>query len=166
MICLIGRSDMVFPFCRQEARRLDVARGGLDNSSLHELDVERDGHLVANENATSLERGVPGQAEVFTVDLCGSRYRNSGIAPRILRWRGWTFNGKDHLASDSANGQVALDGQFSVPSKADARGLEEQRGEFLHVEEVGALQVRIALGVAGFDRGCFNQGLDIRVCQV
>src|SRR5260370_37764673 len=24
MICLIGRSDMVFPFCRQEARRLDV----------------------------------------------------------------------------------------------------------------------------------------------
>src|SRR5258707_15739497 len=24
MICLIGGSDMVFPFCRQEARRLDV----------------------------------------------------------------------------------------------------------------------------------------------
>jgi hypothetical protein len=32
--------------------------GGPDNLSLHELDVERDGHLVANENATGLERRV------------------------------------------------------------------------------------------------------------
>jgi hypothetical protein len=38
---------------------------GLDDSSLHELHVERDGHLVANENATGLERGVPIQAEVL-----------------------------------------------------------------------------------------------------
>src|ERR1700704_2814583 len=108
MICLTGRSDIGFSFYRQEACRLDVCLAVWINLSLHELDVERDGHLVANENATGLKRRVHGQA--------------------------------------------ALYGEFSVPDKADARGLERQRGELLHVEEVGALQVRIALGVPRFDR--------------
>src|SRR4029077_21233116 len=86
--------------------------GGLDNLSLHELDVERDGHLVANENAAGLERRVPGQAEVFTVNLRGRRYRNSRVAPGILCRRGWAFNGKEDLTGDTPNGQVALYGQF------------------------------------------------------
>jgi hypothetical protein len=45
--------------------------GGSDHSSLHELHIERDGHLVANENAAAFERCVPGQAEVFATDLRG-----------------------------------------------------------------------------------------------
>jgi hypothetical protein len=39
-------------------------------SGLHELDLENDGDLVSNENAAGLEGGVPGQAEVLSVDLC------------------------------------------------------------------------------------------------
>src|SRR5882762_8489180 len=157
MICLTGRSDIGFSFYRQEARRLDVCLAIRINLSLHELDVERDGHLVANENATGLKRRVPGQAEVFTVDLRGCRYCNSRVSPGILCRRGGAFNGKEDLAVDAPNGQVALYGQFSVPDKADARGLQGQRWELLHVEEVGALQVRIALGVACFNRGCLDQ---------
>src|ERR1700687_3780307 len=133
MICLTGRSDIGFSFCRQEARRLDVRPGDPDNLSLHELDIERDGHLVANQNAAGLERRVPGQAEVFTVDLRGRRYRNSRVSPGILCRRGWAFNGKEHLARDAPNGQVALDGQFPVPDKADARGLEGTRARLLRV---------------------------------
>src|SRR5260370_40677906 len=126
--------------------------------------MERDGGVVADENPTSLERGVPGQAEVFAVDLCGRRYRNPGVAPGILRRRGWAFNGKEQLARDAPNGQVALYRQFPVPDKSDARGFEGQRGELLHVAEVGALHVRIALGVASFDRDCLDQARDVRVC--
>ena len=100
MICLTGRSDIGFSFCREETRRLDVP-GDPDNLSLHELDVERDGHLVANENTAGLKRRVPGQAEVFTVDLRCRRYRNSGGAPGILCRRGWAFNGKEYLACDA-----------------------------------------------------------------
>src|ERR1700686_1325289 len=166
MICLTGRSDIGFLFLPPGNTSLGRVPGGLDNLSFHELDVERDGHLVANENAAGLERRVPGQAEVFAIDLRGRRYRNSRVSPGILCRRGGAFNGKEYLASDAPNGQVALDGQFSVPDKADARGLEGQRWELLHVEEVGAFQVRIALGVARFDRGCLNQGLNMRVCQV
>src|SRR3977135_526287 len=136
MICLTGRSDIGFSFYRQEACRLDVCLAVWINLSLHELDVERDGHLVANENATGLKRRVPGQAEVFTVDLRARRYRNSGVAPGVLcRW-GWAFNGKEDLARDASNGQGALYGEFSVPDKADARRLKGQRGELFHIEEV------------------------------
>src|SRR5207237_6923810 len=93
------------------------------------------------------------------------RYRDSGITPGILqRWRR-PFGGKNHLARDAPNGQVALDSQLSVPNKADARGLERRRRELLHVQEVLALQVRVALSIASFDRGCFDQGLDTRVCR-
>src|SRR6202795_3004110 len=117
MICLTGRSDIGFSFYRQEARVFDVCLTVRINLSLHELDVERDGHLVANENAAGLKRRVPGQAEVFTVDLRGRRYRNSRVSPGILRRRGWAFNGKDNLARDAPHGQVALYGQFPVPDK-------------------------------------------------
>src|SRR5882762_8116454 len=104
MICLTGRSDIGFSFYRQEARRLDVCLAIRINLSLHELDVERNGHLVANENAAGLKCRVPGQAEVLTVDLSGRRYCNSRVAPGILRRRGWAFNGKEDLARDASNG--------------------------------------------------------------
>src|SRR5204863_8790873 len=91
---------------------------------------------------------------IFAIDLCCRRYRNSGIAPRSLGRRGWPFSGKDNLARDAANGQVALDGWLSIADKADGARLEGQRRKLLHVQEVGALQVRVALGVARLDRGC------------
>src|SRR6266853_5635793 len=135
---------------RRTLRRL-VAPGGSDKSSLYELDVERDGHLVADENAAGFERCVPSEAEVFPIDLCGRRYCHAGVAPRIFRWQRWTFDGEYHLARDASNSEVALYGDFSVADGADAGRFERERGKLLHVEEVGALQMRIALGFAGFD---------------
>ena len=137
-----------------------------DNSSSEEFRVERDGHLVANQDATGLERCVPSQTKVFAVDLCGRGYRNSGTAPGILRRRSWPVHGKEHFAGDTANGQVALYRQLSVPDKPDVRGLERQGGKLFHVEEVGTLQVRIALSVSRFNGGRFDHGFDARVCQV
>jgi hypothetical protein len=48
MICLIGRSDIGFPFYRGGSTQLGRVPHGPDNLSLHELHVEREGHLVAN----------------------------------------------------------------------------------------------------------------------
>src|SRR4029077_4505742 len=106
MICLTGRSDISAPFYDLDER---PCRSTVDRSSLYKLSVKRDSHLVADEDAAALEYRVPGQAEVFAVDLGGCRDCNSRIAPGILRgWRG-PFNCKRHLAGDAANGQVALD---------------------------------------------------------
>ncbi len=46
-------------------------------------------------------------------------------------------------------GQVAFDGQLSVPDDPDVRGFEVQARKFLHIEEIGALEVSIALFIAG-----------------
>src|SRR6267142_5924384 len=108
MICLTGRSDIRFSFLPSGNTSLGRVPGDPDNLRLHELDVERNGHLVANQNATGLKRGVPSQAEVFTVDLRGRRYRNSRVAPGILRRWGWAFNGEYDFARDAPNDQVAL----------------------------------------------------------
>src|SRR5262249_33759809 len=50
---------------------------------LHKLDIERDGHIVADKNATSFECRVPDQAEVFPVDLGRSGDCDAGVAPGI-----------------------------------------------------------------------------------
>ena len=76
---------------------------GSDGSGLHKLNIQRDGHFVANENAARLEGRVPGQAEVLPISLRGCRGRDPGIAPGILRWRGWAFDCKHDFARDTAN---------------------------------------------------------------
>jgi len=87
---------------------------------LHELDLESDGDLVADQNAPGLERSVPGQAEVLAIDLRSRRDRNPGVAPWVLARRGWTLHSKINLAGYSVNCQVALDRQLSVTDDADA----------------------------------------------
>jgi hypothetical protein len=54
--------------------------------------------FVTNEDSAGLESGVPGQAEVFLVDLCNRRDRISGVAPGIFRRWSWPFNRKADLA--------------------------------------------------------------------
>src|SRR5579863_9508236 len=112
---------------------------------LHELDIESDRDLVTNQNAAGLESSVPVQAEVLTIDLCDGRDRNSRIAPRVLgRWR-WPFNRKADLVGYAMDSQIALDRQLSIPDDADTFGFELQGREFLHIKEIGALQMSITL---------------------
>jgi hypothetical protein len=76
---------------------------------LHELDIESDGNLVSNQNAAGLEGGVPGQAEVFSVDLCTRRDCDPCVAPGILgRWCRTLYREAD-LASDAVDSEVAFD---------------------------------------------------------
>ena len=71
-----------------------------NDSVLHELDVEGDGHLVTDENTASLEPSVPGEAEVFAVDLCSRRGPQAGTAPVILGGWGRSLYGEYHVAGD------------------------------------------------------------------
>ena len=58
------------------------------DSVLHELDIEGDGHFIADKNAAGFQHGVPGQAEVFAVDLRGRRKSQARIAPGVPGGRG------------------------------------------------------------------------------
>src|SRR4029077_130216 len=133
---------------------------------LYELGIESDGDLVADEDAASLEGSVPSQPEVLSVDLCGRRDRNSGVAPWILCRRRWPLNRKADLVGYATDGQVALDCQFSIPDNADALGLEVQGRKLFHIKEIGALQMRIALFIARMNRGCLDRGFDAGVREI
>jgi len=60
------------------------------------------------------------------------------------------------------NDQVAGNRQFTVAGACHARGFEGERRKLFHIEEVGALQMPVALGVAGIDRSRIDRGFDIR----
>src|SRR5262245_46263905 len=101
MICLTGRNDISASFLDRMPRPREAAQ---DHSGLHELNIQSDSYLVANKNAAGFECSVPGQAEVFSVDLGRGRDRYPGIAPGILHWRCWPFNCKRYLAGEAAHG--------------------------------------------------------------
>src|SRR5580693_6374595 len=170
MICLLSSTERVQVSRRscvlQRVGELWPLPSEATQLGLHELDIESDGDLVANENAASLEGSVPGQSEVLAINLRGRRDRNSGVAPWILRrWCG-PFNVKADLVGYATNGQIAFDRQFSIPDDADALGFEVQGRKLLHIKEIGALQVRIALFVARMDRGRLDRGFNAGVREI
>src|SRR4051812_44452450 len=115
------------------------------DSGLHELHVERDGDLVSDENAAGLERCVPGEAEILAIDLGGCRQSNARVAPRVFACRGRSLDREHHAAAHSMDRELAGDGELSVSPALYALGGKAQGWELLHVEEVSALQVSIAL---------------------
>ena len=70
-----------------------------------------------------------------------------------LAGRAQAFDGKGDGLGDAVDGQVAGDGIVAAAFGLHLGGFEGHRGELFHVEEVGALQVAVALGVAGVHGG-------------
>src|SRR6266576_461801 len=124
-----------------------------NDSVLHELDVEGDGRLVTDENTASLERSVPGEAEVFAVDLCSRREPQAGTAPGSPGGWGRSLDGEYRIASDAPNGQVARDRQFSAPARVCAIGFVESQHSRnccelpVHIEDHHVLDLEFGQGM-------------------
>src|SRR6266404_3910695 len=54
------------------------------HSGLHCLNVKRNRYFIANQNSACLECGVPGQAEVLSVNSCSRRKAYPCVPPRIF----------------------------------------------------------------------------------
>src|SRR5580704_716000 len=132
---------------RAASARVFIAPVGLNDSSLHELHVERDGDLVTDENSTRFQRGVPVQAEVFTVNLSCSRQADASISPRILGRRSRSLNGEDNITSDAVNRKVGRHRVLAVAVSTNAGRFEREFWKLLDVEEVGALEMCITLRI-------------------
>src|SRR5262249_38112187 len=78
------------------------------DSRFYELQVQRDGDFLPNQDAARFQRRIPGQTVVFAVDLCRRRDANPGIAPRIFGRRCRALHGEPHSTGDSMNGQFAF----------------------------------------------------------
>jgi len=73
---------------------------------------------------------------------------------------------KMDLAGNATDGQLAFDRPLSVPGDTDAFGLETQGRKLLHIKKISALEVGIALVIAGVNGGSFDGDLHARVRQI
>ena len=126
---------------------------------LDELNIKIDIHIVAYQDSAGFEPGVPRQTEVLAVDAGRGGESDSRVAPGILHLSARPFDLEYNVASHAMDAQLTCDREHSIFVFGDAIRFESQSGEFLHVEEVCALEVRVALCVAGVDGGGIDRNL-------
>src|SRR6478735_8938189 len=114
-------------------------------------DVELELDLVRHQQAAGLERGVPGQAPVLAVEDGLALEADAEVAERVAGGAVLLELDRDRLG-DVLDGQVAGDGPVAAVA-GDVGGDEGDLGVRRDVEEVGALQVAVAVGDAGVDAG-------------
>src|SRR4051812_10316646 len=119
------------------------------------LHLEMDAQIVAHEDSAGLQRLIPGQPEVATVDLRIGGEAHARVPPRIAA-ASLVGGVERHLARRAADREVADDPEAVAlvrPGAFDPAALEGNRRELLHVQEVGRAQVLVALLDAGVDAG-------------
>src|SRR5205814_7293674 len=116
----------------------------------HGLDLELDGHLVADDDAAALDGGVPADAEVAPADLRSGGEAGPGAAVGVGPEPVQLQRQRD-VPGHALEGELAVhDVVVAVP--AHAGRAVGHRGVVLDVEEVGRPDVRVALLLAGHDR--------------
>src|SRR5690606_14670284 len=143
--------------------RTHVPAGGsarrLRRLDLRRLDLERDLDLVAHEHAAGLQRRVPGQAEIPTVD---DRLRREGrlfVPPRILAPA--LVRGLEHdFLRHPANGQVADHAELPVALRLHPTAPEGDLRVVLHIEKVRGTEMIVPLLLAGVDARHADLDLD------
>src|SRR3954449_4339756 len=121
---------------------------GLLRDLLHGGDVELELDLLADEDAALVEREVPGQVPVATVDRRLALEADAEAAPRVHR-------GAGELPVDGDRVGLAVDGEVTdqgVDVVVDLLHLGADEGDLGvvgDVEEVRGEQVGVAVGVAG-----------------
>src|SRR5436853_410922 len=116
------------------------------------LDLELEAGLLAHENAAALEGGIPGEAEVLTVDLGAGREAGPTAAPGVGRPTVVLDVEGDGLGH-AVDGEVTHEAETARRVPLHPGAPERDLGVPLDVEEVGRAQVLVPLRVAGLDAG-------------
>src|SRR5258708_7816515 len=144
--------------------RSSTSRGmvGRDPNGLH---VELDVHALAEHDAAGIERLVPGEAEILSIERRLREKPYSLAAPRVARAT-TVLDVQRNLAGVTANGEVANDRIVCFGELLDPLATEVDLRKPLHVEEVRRPQVRISIGYARIDARRLDPYLDLRTCHV
>src|SRR5450631_3641313 len=139
---------------RSRGRSLDEGASGRRVGLGDRRDVELKLDLLADQYATGLQSRVEAQAPVGTADGRATFETHADVAVGVLR-RADLLEDNGHRMGDGLNGQVAGDTPVGTVT-LDSGGDEGDVGVVLNVEEVGGLEVAVALLLACGDAG----GLD------
>src|SRR6185312_4116085 len=130
----------------------------------HDLEVEVDRHVVAESEATGLERGVPTDTEVVAVDLRRRCRARLGLAIAI-RHDAAELALERYRLGDATQGEVSVDGE-DVTVRRDRGRTEGQLRVLFREEEVARAEVVVAGLLAGVDGCHVDDGLDGAVFRV
>ena len=143
------------------ANRAAVALYGLGDG----LDVDLDVDVLADEDAAGLERLVPLQPEVPAIDPRLRREGHALVAPGVLA-AAELFDVELHGLGHPVDRQVAGHGVLLLAGLLDLRALVRQLRVLLGVEEVGRLEVPVALRLARVDARDVDLDLHRRLRRV
>src|SRR5580692_5227374 len=127
---------------------------------LDELGIEGDRHLFSHHDAAGLECRIPRQPKILALDACRRSDPDSSVAPGVLHRSARPLDFKYNIPSHTMDRKVALNRKLIDPRLRDASRFEGQYGELLHVKEVGALEMRVALRLPRVNRGSIDRCLD------
>src|SRR4029453_6757053 len=108
----------------------------------HGLEVELDPDALADQEAAGLQRLVPGDVEVLTVDVARGHEPGAQVAPRV-DGHALELDVEGGGPCAVADRQVAHDLE-AVPDRPHRRAAVRHEGEALDVQEVGRAQVLVA----------------------
>ena len=108
------------PISLATALRLRCPAAAYD-SRFYELQVQRDGDFLPNQDAARFQCRIPRQALVPAVNLCRRRRANPRIAPRIFGSSCRAFHGEPDRTGDSVNRQFALKCKLVMILRNNAR---------------------------------------------
>jgi len=118
------------------------------SSAFHQLDFREESDLFADQYTACFQGGIPAKSEICSVDLSCHRETCLGVSPGILCNTGeFRFDGDGFC--DVTDGQVTCEMDVTVFIAAHTGGNETDLRVFLHIEEVAAFQVTVALFVVG-----------------
>src|SRR5262245_24135387 len=123
---------------------ITTGRDGTGSRLLHQFGVDRDLHVVADEDAAGLKHLVPLEAVVAPPDLRRRAEAAALAAPRIAA----AALGRDverHLAGHVADREIPYQLELVTVHAGDPRAAEGDVGEIVDVEEIGGPEVRVAL---------------------
>src|SRR6266851_10383250 len=124
------------------------------------LDLGVDVDVVGDEHAAALQGLVPRQAPVGPFHLADGARRVDGGAPRRLDAVGVEGDVQGDRLGHAVHGEIAADLVLVAAGLRDLRRLEGDLRALLRVEEVGALEVGVALLVARVDARHFGLEVD------
>jgi hypothetical protein len=125
----------------------------------HELRLDSDSNLVADQHAARFQCNVPLETEIPSIDRRRRAETRLGVPPGIGRLTFGDYIQRRRMG-DSTNCQLAIQGELRVDISLEPGSLELDRRVLIDVQEIGRPQVSVTLWIAGSNAGSVDRHVD------
>src|ERR1700685_2446290 len=136
---------------------------------LNQLQIQADRHLIYDRNPARFHRLVPDNPELLPADLSACFEADLLVSARIADRCRRSLHVQNHLLRYSVDGQIARHFEFALTRLLHSLRLKLHRRIVGHIEKIGGLELRVALGHSRVHRGAVNRrfhGIPRRILRI